>query len=104
MRGLSHAYNHVDSCSFQMAFLSKFAICLHDQQLYYSPLMGLVTSLVDQKLSSIEDCRLVTRQISNQTLKQKCYIMCTLWSFQDTHYTDDKHIFLGVSTAAGCPH
>lgn len=73
MRG----HTNVDSCSFQMASLSKFAICLLDQQLHHSPLMGHITSKVDQSLCSIDDARLVMRQISNQILKQKYYIMCT---------------------------
>ncbi|XP_061649600.1 FAST kinase domain-containing protein 1, mitochondrial isoform X1 [Phyllopteryx taeniolatus] len=43
-----------------MASLSKFAICLTDQQLQQSPLMGHITSIVDQKLSSINDARILT--------------------------------------------
>lgn len=42
-----------------MASLSKFAICLNDQNLQHSPLMGRITNIVDQKLSSIDDTRLV---------------------------------------------
>lgn len=48
-----------------MASLSKFAICLSDQQLQHSPLMGHITSIVDQKLSSIDDARLVMRHLSS---------------------------------------
>ncbi|XP_019945164.2 FAST kinase domain-containing protein 1, mitochondrial [Paralichthys olivaceus] len=44
----------------QMASLSKFAICLTDQHLQQSPLMGHITSIVDQKLSSIDDARILT--------------------------------------------
>lgn len=44
-----------------MASLSKFAICLSDQHLQHSPLMGHITSIVDQRLSSIDDARLVIR-------------------------------------------
>ncbi|KAM9802330.1 FAST kinase domain-containing protein 1, mitochondrial isoform 2-T4 [Syngnathus typhle] len=40
--------------------LSKFAICLSDQQLQQSPLMGHITNIVDQKLSSINDARILT--------------------------------------------
>lgn len=44
-----------------MASLSKFAICLNDQHLQHSPLMGHITSIVDQRLSTINEARLVTR-------------------------------------------
>lgn len=44
-----------------MASLSKFAICLSDQHLQHSPLMGHITSIVDQRLLSIHDARLVMR-------------------------------------------
>lgn len=40
-----------------MASLSKFAICLSDQNLQQSPLMGQIAHVVDQKLSSINDAR-----------------------------------------------
>ncbi|XP_057708932.1 FAST kinase domain-containing protein 1, mitochondrial [Corythoichthys intestinalis] len=43
-----------------MASLSKFAICLTDQQLQQSSLMGQITNIVDQKLSSINDARILT--------------------------------------------
>ncbi|XP_040912391.1 FAST kinase domain-containing protein 1, mitochondrial [Toxotes jaculatrix] len=43
-----------------MASLSKFAICLIDQNLQHSPLMGHITSVVDQRLSSIDDARVLT--------------------------------------------
>lgn len=46
-----------------MVSLSKFAICLSDQHLQLSPLMGHITNIVDQKLSSIDDARSVIRQI-----------------------------------------
>ncbi|KAM6979212.1 FAST kinase domain-containing protein 1, mitochondrial [Tautogolabrus adspersus] len=45
---------------FPMASLSKFAICLSDQQLQNSPLMGHITHIVDQKLSSIDDARILS--------------------------------------------
>jgi len=45
-----------------MESLSKFSICLSDQHLQHSPLMGHITSIVDQRLSSIDDARLVRRQ------------------------------------------
>lgn len=40
-----------------MASLSKFAICLSDQHLQHSPLMGHITGIVAQKLPSIHDAR-----------------------------------------------
>ncbi len=46
-----------------MASLSKFAICLSDQHLQHSPLMGQIANVVDQRLSSIDDARLVMRHI-----------------------------------------
>ncbi|KAF7660303.1 hypothetical protein LDENG_00284990 [Lucifuga dentata] len=45
---------------FPMASLSKFAICLNDQHLHHSPLMGQITSILDQKLSTIDDARILT--------------------------------------------
>lgn len=47
----------MDFCRFPMASLSKFAICLSDQHLQHSPLMGHITGIVAQKLSSIHDAR-----------------------------------------------
>ncbi|XP_029314643.1 FAST kinase domain-containing protein 1, mitochondrial [Cottoperca gobio] len=43
-----------------MASLSKFSICLSNQQFQQSPLMGQITSIVDQRLSSIDDIRILT--------------------------------------------
>nr|XP_046259524.1 FAST kinase domain-containing protein 1, mitochondrial [Scatophagus argus]XP_046259525.1 FAST kinase domain-containing protein 1, mitochondrial [Scatophagus argus]XP_046259526.1 FAST kinase domain-containing protein 1, mitochondrial [Scatophagus argus] len=43
-----------------MTSLSKFAVCLSDQQLQHSPLMGHITSIVDQRLSSIDDPRVLS--------------------------------------------
>ncbi|XP_056145440.1 FAST kinase domain-containing protein 1, mitochondrial [Lampris incognitus] len=40
--------------------LSKFAICLHDQNLHHSPLMGHITNILAQKLSSIDDVRILS--------------------------------------------
>ncbi|KAJ8012793.1 hypothetical protein DPEC_G00046560 [Dallia pectoralis] len=47
-------------CRFPMASLSKFAVCLSDQHLQYSPLMGQITDILSRKLSSIEDARILT--------------------------------------------
>lgn len=46
-----------------MTSLSKFAICLNDQQLQHSTLMGHITSIIDQKLLSIHDVRLVMKHL-----------------------------------------
>lgn len=40
--------------------LSKFAVCLFDQHLQHSPLMGRIASIMDQRLSSIDDLRVLT--------------------------------------------
>lgn len=43
----------------QMKTLSKFAICLSDQFLQHSPLMGQITQIVSQRLDFIQDARCV---------------------------------------------
>ncbi|KAM7380562.1 hypothetical protein PAMP_003849 [Pampus punctatissimus] len=64
---VSEAWQRIDG--FSMTSLSKFAICLGDQQLQQSPLMGHITSIVEQKLSSIDDARhLTTLMISISSL------------------------------------
>ncbi|XP_071196653.1 FAST kinase domain-containing protein 1, mitochondrial isoform X1 [Salvelinus alpinus] len=45
---------------FPMPSLSKFAVCLSDQHLQHSPPMGQITDILDQKLSSIDDARILT--------------------------------------------
>ncbi|CAK6954143.1 FAST kinase domain-containing protein 1%2C mitochondrial [Scomber scombrus] len=55
---VSEAWRRIER--FPMSSLSKFAICLSDQQLQHSSLMGHITSIVDQKLSSIDDARILT--------------------------------------------
>lgn len=56
-------YKYLDFYRFPMASLSKFAICLSDQHLQHSPLMGHITSIVDQRLLSIHDARLVMTHV-----------------------------------------
>ncbi|CAL8321689.1 unnamed protein product [Merluccius merluccius] len=46
--------------SFPLSALSKFAICLHDQQMQLSPLMGRITDVLSRKLSTIDDARILT--------------------------------------------
>ncbi|KAM3607253.1 uncharacterized protein V6R79_004291 [Siganus canaliculatus] len=55
---VSEAWLRIDR--FPMASLSKFAICLSDQHLQHSPLMGRITNIVDQRLLSIDDARILT--------------------------------------------
>ncbi|NXP48969.1 FAKD1 protein, partial [Heliornis fulica] len=40
--------------------LSKFALCLHKQRRYFSPIIGKVAHIVDMKLDSIQDIRILT--------------------------------------------
>ena len=42
---------------FPMSSLSKFAECLHRQYMQLSPLMGQITNILDQNLSTIDDPR-----------------------------------------------
>ncbi|XP_071330290.1 FAST kinase domain-containing protein 1, mitochondrial [Trachinotus anak] len=55
---VSEAWLRIDR--FPMASLSKFSICLGDLHLQHSPLMGHITSIVDQRLSSVDDARILT--------------------------------------------
>nr|XP_034989311.1 FAST kinase domain-containing protein 1, mitochondrial isoform X2 [Zootoca vivipara] len=43
-----------------MPQLSKFAMCLHDQQMYYSPLIGDIADIVNRNLDSIQDGRVLS--------------------------------------------
>ncbi|XP_041056666.1 FAST kinase domain-containing protein 1, mitochondrial isoform X2 [Carcharodon carcharias] len=45
---------------FSMATLSKFAVCLTDQHMYHSPLMGEITDIVSRKMESIQDARILS--------------------------------------------
>uniref|UniRef100_A0AAV2JZY4 RAP domain-containing protein n=1 Tax=Knipowitschia caucasica TaxID=637954 RepID=A0AAV2JZY4_KNICA len=45
---------------FSMVSLSKFSICLSDQYLQHSPLMGQITNILAQNLSTINDARILT--------------------------------------------
>ncbi|TMS06251.1 FAST kinase domain-containing protein 1, mitochondrial [Larimichthys crocea] len=55
---ISEAWLRLDR--FPMSSLSKFAICLSDQGLQHSPLMGNIANIVAQRLSSIDDIRILT--------------------------------------------
>ncbi|XP_052005108.1 FAST kinase domain-containing protein 1, mitochondrial [Xyrauchen texanus] len=55
---VTEAWNRLER--FQMPTLSKFAVCLSDQFLQHSPLMGQITEIVSQRLDSVEDARVLT--------------------------------------------
>lgn len=55
---VSEAWLRLDKLSVKS--LSKFSICLSDQQLQHSPLMGKITNILAQKLSEIDDARILT--------------------------------------------
>ncbi|KAM4731107.1 FAST kinase domain-containing protein 1, mitochondrial isoform 1-T2 [Anableps anableps] len=55
---VSEAWLRVDRLP--VSSLSKFAVVLVDQHLQSSPLMGHITSLLDQRLLSIDDARVLT--------------------------------------------
>ncbi|KAK5890260.1 hypothetical protein CesoFtcFv8_013796 [Champsocephalus esox] len=55
---VSEAWLRIDRLP--MESLSKFSMCLSDLNLQNSPLMGHITSIVDQRLSSIDDVRILT--------------------------------------------
>ncbi|MEQ2250501.1 hypothetical protein ILYODFUR_001588 [Ilyodon furcidens] len=55
---VSEAWARVDGLP--MSSLSKFAVVLHDQHLQSSPLMGHIASILDQRLLSIDDARILT--------------------------------------------
>ncbi|KAJ8416672.1 hypothetical protein AAFF_G00325500 [Aldrovandia affinis] len=44
----------------QMPALSKFAICLNDQHLQHSPLMGQITEILSHKVDTIQDARVIS--------------------------------------------
>ncbi|KAM4559176.1 FAST kinase domain-containing protein 1, mitochondrial [Odontesthes bonariensis] len=55
---VSEAWLRIDRLP--MSSLSKFAVCLNDQHLQHSPVMGHITNILDQRLSSINDARVLT--------------------------------------------
>ncbi|KAK2849883.1 hypothetical protein Q7C36_008666 [Tachysurus vachellii] len=52
------AWNRLER--FPMTTLSKLSICLNDLGLHHSPLMGHITEIVNQRLDSIVDARVLT--------------------------------------------
>uniref|UniRef100_A0A3Q1J3K8 RAP domain-containing protein n=1 Tax=Anabas testudineus TaxID=64144 RepID=A0A3Q1J3K8_ANATE len=95
---VSEAWSRLDN--FQMASLSKFAICLHDQQLNNSPLMGHITSIVDQKLSTIDDARilsalmlsispLVSPRLRDALISRATYLLDTM---DPSHYNNPRRV------------
>uniref|UniRef100_A0A8C9SJS9 FAST kinase domains 1 n=1 Tax=Scleropages formosus TaxID=113540 RepID=A0A8C9SJS9_SCLFO len=64
---VTEAWNRLDRL--QLSTLSKFAVCLSDQHLHHSPLMGQITDILSQKLESVEDIRVLTNlMVSVSTL------------------------------------
>lgn len=57
-----------------MTSLSKFAICLNDQHLHHSNLMGHITRIVSERLLSIHDMRLVMKQ-AHIRLPEACHVL-----------------------------
>ncbi|XP_069009880.1 FAST kinase domain-containing protein 1, mitochondrial [Embiotoca jacksoni] len=55
---VSEAWLRIDRLP--MRSLSKFAVCLNDQHLQHSRLMGHITGIVDERLLSIDDARILT--------------------------------------------
>lgn len=55
---VSEAWLRIDR--FEMPSLSKLAVCLSDQHLYLSPLMGRITNILAQRLQSITDARVLS--------------------------------------------
>ncbi|XP_043931427.1 FAST kinase domain-containing protein 1, mitochondrial [Protopterus annectens] len=45
---------------FDLSTLSKFAVCLNDQNLYQSPLMGNIADIVSRRLDLVEDTRVLS--------------------------------------------
>ncbi|XP_033900610.3 FAST kinase domain-containing protein 1, mitochondrial isoform X1 [Acipenser ruthenus] len=45
---------------FSMSTLSKFAVCINDQHMQHSTLMGKITDIVSQKLDSVQDARVLS--------------------------------------------
>ncbi|XP_029461545.1 FAST kinase domain-containing protein 1, mitochondrial-like isoform X1 [Rhinatrema bivittatum] len=45
---------------FDLTSLSKFAVCLTDQQMYCSPLMGKIADIVSRKLDALQDIRVLS--------------------------------------------
>ncbi|XP_020787558.1 FAST kinase domain-containing protein 1, mitochondrial [Boleophthalmus pectinirostris] len=55
---VSEAWMRLNKLS--MPTLSKFSICLSDQHLQHSPLMGQIANIMAQQLSTINDARILT--------------------------------------------
>ncbi|KAG7464012.1 hypothetical protein MATL_G00182570 [Megalops atlanticus] len=55
---VTEGWNRLDSL--QMPCLSKFSVCLSDQHLQHSPLMGQITEILSQKLDTIQDARVLS--------------------------------------------
>lgn len=90
-----------------MTSLSKFAICLSDQHLQHSTLMGHITSIIDQKLLSIHDMRLVMKHLPDSHTRRHffhAFLFFLVMFSQNPHYSHDQRVIPGVCPASGCPH
>uniref|UniRef100_A0A6Q2ZKA0 RAP domain-containing protein n=1 Tax=Esox lucius TaxID=8010 RepID=A0A6Q2ZKA0_ESOLU len=87
-------------CRFPMSSLSKFAVCLSDQHLQHSPLMGQITNILNQKLSSIDDARILTilmicvSPLVSPTLRDKLINKadCVLDTMDPSHYNNPRRM------------
>lgn len=88
-----------------MTSLSKFAVCLSDQHLQHSSLMGHITSIIDQKLLSIHDVRLVMKHLHDSHTRRQLFMpVYVFWFSQNPDYSHDQRVFPGVCPASGRPH
>ncbi|XP_019472725.1 FAST kinase domain-containing protein 1, mitochondrial isoform X2 [Meleagris gallopavo] len=55
---VTEAWKRLESLS--LPALSKFALCLHKQRRHFSPLTGKIAHLVDMKLDSVQDIRILS--------------------------------------------
>ncbi|XP_069791797.1 FAST kinase domain-containing protein 1, mitochondrial isoform X2 [Narcine bancroftii] len=64
---------------FSMAVLSKFAVCLTNQHLHHSPLMGKIADIVCSKLESVHDTRILSSlMLSISALTSKHFRNCLI--------------------------
>ncbi|KAL0963819.1 hypothetical protein UPYG_G00314050 [Umbra pygmaea] len=87
-------------CRFPMSSLSKFAVCLSDQHLQFSPLMGQITDILNKKLFSIDDARVLTTLMNcvsplvSPNLRDKLInkAECVLDTMEPSHYNNPRRL------------
>ncbi|XP_043549599.1 FAST kinase domain-containing protein 1, mitochondrial isoform X2 [Chiloscyllium plagiosum] len=70
---------------FNMTTLSKFAVCLTDQHMYHSPLMGKITDIVHRKLEYIHDASIsgmISTRLRNCLIEKAEFLLDTKDSSQ----------------------